>query len=98
MYIVLVSYPPFLGRTSMDIKRKIIHGIYEFDPEYWGDISEEAIDFVKRLLTVDMNKRMTAEVSLLHPWVKIYFLFLNTDAYYLRLFSAEMLISLFRLD
>jgi calcium/calmodulin-dependent protein kinase I len=69
VYIILGSYPPFLHHTPLGIKAKIIHGIYEFHPEYWGHISEEAKDFVKRLLTVDMNSRMTADEALRHPWV-----------------------------
>ena len=47
-----------------------MRGIYEFHPEYWSKVSEEAKDFVTRLLTVDMNTRMTAEEALLHPWVR----------------------------
>jgi serine/threonine protein kinase len=67
--MILVSYPPFLHHTALGIKEKIIQGIYEFHPEYWGHISREAKDFVSRLLTVDVELRMTAEEALLHPWV-----------------------------
>ena len=56
----------------MGVKNKIIRGIYEFHPEYWTKVSDEAKDFVTRLLTVDMSARMTAEQALLHPWVCSY--------------------------
>lgn len=69
VYMILVSYPPFLDHTALGIKAKIIRGIYEFHPEYWGHISQEAKDFVSRLLTVDVKLRMTAEEALKHPWV-----------------------------
>ena len=69
--MTLVSYPPFLHSTPMGVKNKIKRGIYEFHPEYWSKVSEEAKDFVTRLLTVDMNTRMTAEEALLHPWVRM---------------------------
>lgn len=68
--MILVSYPPFLHHTASGIKEKIIQGIYEFHPEYWGHISPEAKDFVSRLLTVDAELRMTAVEALLHPWVR----------------------------
>lgn len=67
--MILVSYPPFLHHTPMGIKNKIIQGIYEFHPEHWERISDDAKDFVSRLLTVDMTTRMTAEQALQHPWV-----------------------------
>jgi serine/threonine protein kinase len=56
------------------LKTKIIRGIYEFIPE--RNISDEALDFVSRLLTVDMATRMTASEALEHPWVR-YFLIHN---------------------
>ena len=68
--MILASYPPFLHHTALGIKEKIIRGIYEFHPEYWGHISAEAKDFVSRLLTVDVDLRMTAQQALLHPWVR----------------------------
>ena len=69
IYMILVSYPPFLHHTPIGIRSKIIGGIYEFHPEHWERISDDAKDFVSRLLTVDMTARMTAEQALQHPWV-----------------------------
>ena len=74
VYMILVSYPPFLHHTALGIKEKIIGGNYEFHPEYWGHISAEAKDFVSRLLTVDVELRMTAQEALLHPWVRHLFI------------------------
>jgi serine/threonine protein kinase len=42
--------------------------MYEFIPE--RNISDEAKDFVKRLLTLDMTIRMTAKEAIEHPWVR----------------------------
>lgn len=36
-------------------------------PATWNTISSEAKDFVKRLLDVDQDRRMTAEEALRHP-------------------------------
>ena len=70
-YIILVGYPPFFDNAPLRLKTKIMRGIYEFHPEYWDKVSDEAKDFVSRLLTVDMDARMTAEQAESHPWVRI---------------------------
>jgi len=49
----------------------IAHGIFDFHEEYWADISADAKDLIKRLLTVDPNKRITAEEALRHPWLEL---------------------------
>lgn len=71
IYICLVGYPPFSDeREDMALNKQIIGGHYSFPKEYWKDISEEAIDLVKKLLTVDPKKRATLEEVIGHPWFK----------------------------
>lgn len=42
----------------------ILTGQYEFHKNYWGNISNEAKDFIRGLLTLDASKRLSAnEVS-----------------------------------
>jgi serine/threonine protein kinase len=44
---------------------------YSFTPfEYWRDVSETARDFIRRCLTIDPHKRMTAHEALDHAWIK----------------------------
>lgn len=38
----------------------ICHGIFNFDGDSWSDKSEEAKNFITRLLCVDPAQRMTA--------------------------------------
>ena len=42
----------------------------DFKKSYWSDISEEAQQFVARLLEKDPEKRPTAEEALCLPWLK----------------------------
>lgn len=43
---------------------------YSFTPlEYWRSVSASAREFIKRCLTIDPNKRMTAHEALQHPFV-----------------------------
>lgn len=39
------------------MKEQIRRGIYDFPSPYWDSISEEAIDLVRRLLTVNPERR-----------------------------------------
>jgi len=43
---------------------------YEFHPEYWGNVSDEAKDLIRHLLVLDVNKRFTADQALNHSWIK----------------------------
>ncbi|KAH6585771.1 hypothetical protein BASA61_006755 [Batrachochytrium salamandrivorans] len=75
-YVLLSGYTPFWGgetNSTTALYQSIVEGKYEFDPEYWGNISSDAKDFISKLLLVDPSARMTANVALLHPW-------LNTDS------------------
>ncbi|CAM9187931.1 unnamed protein product [Ectocarpus fasciculatus] len=78
-YILLGGYPPFHDDNQASTKRssrfmlfaKIKKGVYSFHDEYWSDISPEAKDLIARMLTVDPNKRLTADQALEHPYLKI---------------------------
>lgn len=72
-YILLGGYPPFHDdKDQASLFRKIRKGIYEFHADYWDHVSEEAMDLIRGLLTVDMHKRLTVEQALQHSWVKSY--------------------------
>lgn len=68
-YILLCGYPPFNGRNEVEVFNKIRTCDYEFPEEHWGYISDDAKDFIARLLHPDPNKRMTPEQALAHKWL-----------------------------
>lgn len=71
LYICLVGYPPFSEEdTTRSLERQIIEGRYDFPTQFWGGISKQAIDLIKRLMCVDPAKRATLEQVLEHPWIK----------------------------
>lgn len=37
----------------------------------WDNISDEAKDLVKKMLTHDQNDRLTAREALQHPWLSV---------------------------
>lgn len=70
-YFLLCGYTPFDRDSSAEEMQAIVNADYKFEPEiYWRDVSEEARDFIRRLLTIDQNERMTASQALQHPWIK----------------------------
>ncbi|XP_026660993.1 CDPK-related kinase 3-like isoform X2 [Phoenix dactylifera] len=69
-YILLCGSRPFWARTESGIFRAVLRADPNFDDSPWPAVSQEAKDFVKRLLNKDYRKRMTAVQALTHPWLR----------------------------
>ena len=70
-YFLLCGYTPFDRDSNLEEMQAILAADYSFTPvEYWRNVSETARDFIRRCLTIDPNKRMTAHQALQHPWIK----------------------------
>ncbi|KAA3673765.1 serine/threonine-protein kinase Chk2 [Paragonimus westermani] len=70
LYVCLVGYPPFTDeRLDHDLHSQIVNGLYDFPDPYWKDISGEAQDLVRRMLTVEPSERLTIKAVLDHPWL-----------------------------
>ena len=72
MYILLIGSPPFDGRNTAEIFRKILNERPNFKLKEFDYVSPEAIDLLEKLLEKDVRKRITAADALLHPWIKAY--------------------------
>jgi len=68
MFILLSGKPPFDGETDKEIWKKVRDGKYSFSAEEWDDVSEEAKDLIKKLMTYDPKKRISWADALNHPW------------------------------
>ena len=68
-YILLDGRAPFMGRDDRKTYRLILAGGYTFPENRWGVISDDAKNFVSKLLVVDPEVRMTAEEAMLHQWL-----------------------------
>ena len=44
-------------------------GRFQFHAKYWDHISEGAKQLIAGMLTVDVDKRLTIDQALHHPWV-----------------------------
>jgi len=69
VYILLGGYPPFIESNQRTLFRKIRKGQYEFHEEYWGQVSEDAKDLIRNLLTVDPDERFDSSRALANKWI-----------------------------
>jgi len=69
LYILLCGFPPFYEEELPALFEQILHARYDFPSPWWDNVSKEAKDLVKGLLTIDPVQRLTAEQVLQMPWV-----------------------------
>ncbi|KAM4629874.1 uncharacterized protein mylk4b [Polymixia lowei] len=68
-YMLLSGLSPFLGDDDNETLNNILACQWNFEEEEFLDISEEAKDFITRLLVKSKTWRMSAAESLRHPWL-----------------------------
>ncbi|XP_064190005.1 LOW QUALITY PROTEIN: myosin light chain kinase 2, skeletal/cardiac muscle [Anguilla rostrata] len=68
-YMLLSGLSPFLGEDDNETLNSILACQWSFEEEEFADISEEAKDFITRLLVKSKSWRMSATESLKHPWL-----------------------------
>ena len=68
MYLLLSGHFPFYGKTEDEITKKILSGKFTFNKKYFNNVSEKAKDLIKKCLTQNKNKRITAEEALKHEF------------------------------
>eukprot|EP00597_Dinobryon_sp_UTEXLB2267_P019024 CAMPEP_0201098574 /NCGR_PEP_ID=MMETSP0812-20130820/7620_1 /ASSEMBLY_ACC=CAM_ASM_000668 /TAXON_ID=98059 /ORGANISM="Dinobryon sp., Strain UTEXLB2267" /LENGTH=521 /DNA_ID=CAMNT_0047354073 /DNA_START=670 /DNA_END=2235 /DNA_ORIENTATION=- len=67
LYVMLFGQPPFDNPKPSILYKDIIKGHYSV-PDGFG-ISNEALDLMHSLLTVDPSKRLTVDQALAHVWL-----------------------------
>ena len=60
-YCLLCGYPPFNAESDLQLFRKIKSCDYEFHLPEWGTVSDEAKNFIEKLLQLNPKSRMTPE-------------------------------------
>ncbi|XP_047007034.1 myosin light chain kinase family member 4 isoform X2 [Ictalurus punctatus] len=68
-YMLLSGLSPFLGDDDNETLNNILECKWNFEEAEFADISEEAKDFITRLLIKSKSWRMSASQSLKHPWL-----------------------------
>lgn len=70
LYILLCGYPPFLGKSDDQIKKKVCTGVFQFDGEDWSTISNEAKEIIRKMLVLDVSRRSSAFDALTDDWIR----------------------------
>jgi len=72
-YLMLSGGLPFTGKDEHEIARNVVYSKVNFEKKpIWKVISNEAKDFISKLLDKDLKKRMEMKAALEHPWFKKY--------------------------
>lgn len=46
-------------------------GRFDYPSPYWDSVGDPALDLIDRMLTVDVDKRITIDECLDHPWISL---------------------------
>lgn len=71
-YVCLCGYLPFGEEdgSTCELFRQIVEAKVSFHSQYWRNVSDDAKDFVRKLLCPDPTQRLSAEQVLAHPWLQ----------------------------
>jgi serine/threonine protein kinase len=69
LFTMLCAFPPWGADDEAVLHRQILGGEYSFLSPWWDDISAEAKSMVRGLMTVDYDRRLTAEDAARHEWL-----------------------------
>lgn len=69
-YILLSGTMPFDDDNKTRLYRSIIRAQYNFRGSFWEDVSQDAKDFIRKLLVVNPDVRLRAEDALKHSWIQ----------------------------
>ncbi|KAJ8012159.1 hypothetical protein DPEC_G00065790 [Dallia pectoralis] len=68
-YMLLSGLCPFLGDDNIETMNNILACQWNFEEAEFTDISEEAKDFISKLLVINKSWRIGASEALRHPWL-----------------------------
>ncbi|XP_066480559.1 myosin light chain kinase family member 4 [Tiliqua scincoides] len=68
-YMLLTGLSPFLGEDDNETLNNIMACRWDFDDEEFDRVSEEAKDFITKLLVKEKSWRISATACLKHPWL-----------------------------
>jgi len=73
LYICLCGFPPFSDElyskeNPYSLSQQIKMGRFDYPSPYWDPVGDAALDLIDRMLTVDVDARITIDECLEHPW------------------------------
>lgn len=80
LYYILSGKFPFTGNSNFEIFEKIQKSEPVFK-NLFKDISQNAIDFIKKCLVKNPSERLSAKECLSHPWLEPIFKHIHSDVF-----------------
>ncbi|KAG9196412.1 serine/threonine-protein kinase CHEK2 [Alternaria panax] len=76
LYICLCGFPPFSdelysAENPYTLSQQIKMGRFDYPSPYWDSVGDPALDLIDRMLTVDVEQRITIDECLEHPWTTL---------------------------
>ena len=74
LYICLCGFPPFSDELWSEehpytLSQQIKMARFDYPSPYWDSVEDPALDLIDRMLTVDVDSRITIDGCLEHPWI-----------------------------
>ncbi|KAA6415495.1 MAG: CAMK RAD53 kinase [Lasallia pustulata] len=74
LYICLCGFPPFSDELytpqhPYTLSQQIKMGSFDYPSPYWDSVGDPALDLIDKMLTVDIDKRISIDDCLEHPWI-----------------------------
>lgn len=69
IYLMIVGYPPFFGKTKQEIIQKITSGYIDYSDDIWDSISPECKNLLSQMFVQDPDKRISASDVMKSPWI-----------------------------
>ena len=70
-FILLSGTPPFYEEDNFALFEAIKNCNYDFEVETWNNVSDEAKDFISKILVADPDTRLNCEQMMQHPWMEL---------------------------
>ena len=76
LYICLCGFPPFSDelytpQNPYTLSQQIKMSQFNYPSPYWDSVGDPALDLIDKMLTVDVDKRITIDGCLEHPWITL---------------------------
>jgi serine/threonine-protein kinase Chk2 len=73
LYICLCGFPPFSdelysAENPYTLSQQIKAGRFDYPSPYWDSVGDPALDLIDRMLTVNVEERISIDECLEHPW------------------------------
>ncbi|KAH8698260.1 putative cell-cycle checkpoint protein kinase [Talaromyces proteolyticus] len=74
LYICLCGFPPFSDELytpeyPYNLAQQIRMARFDYPSPYWDSVGDVALDLIDRMLTVNVEHRITVDECLEHPWI-----------------------------